>query len=153
MRLRLAQLMQQDINLLILDEPTNHLDIESREVLEETIQQFEGTVVAVSHDRYFINQLFHRIAWLEAQQLFLYEGNYSWARQKHSERTTVQKVDRPSEEKQEKTISIEQQIEQLEQKIEKKKQQFTQTNNITYQKELEKLEHRLDELLTLWISE
>lgn len=153
MRLRLAQLMQQDINLLILDEPTNHLDIESREVLEETIQQFEGTVLAVSHDRYFINQLFHRIAWLENQQLFIYEGNYHWARQKHSERMIEETLDGPYEEKQSTTISIEQQIEQLEQKIEKKKHQFHQTNNITYQKELEKLERQLDELLTLWISE
>lgn len=153
MRLRLAQLMQQDINLLILDEPTNHLDIESREVLEETIQQFEGTVLAVSHDRYFINQLFHRIAWLENQQLFIYEGNYHWARQKHSERMIEQTLDGTYEEKQSTTITIEQQIEQLEQKIEKKKHQFHQTNNITYQKELEKLERQLDELLTLWIGE
>ncbi|MBD8025122.1 ABC-F type ribosomal protection protein [Ureibacillus sp. Re31] len=153
MRLRLAQLMQQDINLLILDEPTNHLDIESREVLEETIQQFEGTVLAVSHDRYFINQLFHRIAWLENQQLFIYEGNYHWARQKHSERMIEQTLDVPYEEKQSTSISIEQQIEQLEQKIEKKKHQLHQTNNITHRKELEKLERQLDELLTLWIGE
>ncbi len=56
MRLRLAQLMHEDINLLVLDEPTNHLDIEAREVLEDTLESFEGTIVGVSHDRYFLQK-------------------------------------------------------------------------------------------------
>ena len=57
MRLRFAQLMHQDVNFLMLDEPTNHLDIDSREVLEEALEDFKGTIVAVSHDRYFLNKL------------------------------------------------------------------------------------------------
>lgn len=56
MRLRLAQLMHEDINVLILDEPTNHLDIEAREVLEDTLETFEGTIIGVSHDRYFLQK-------------------------------------------------------------------------------------------------
>ncbi|MNN78607.1 putative ABC transporter ATP-binding protein [compost metagenome] len=73
MRLRLAQLMYEEVNLLILDEPTNHLDIESREVLEDTLREFDGTIVAVSHDRYFLQQIFTKIAWIEQQQVDLYE--------------------------------------------------------------------------------
>ncbi|MED1203600.1 ribosomal protection-like ABC-F family protein [Heyndrickxia acidicola] len=79
MRLRLAQLMHEEVNVLLLDEPTNHLDIDSKEVLEETLQQFEGTIIAISHDRYFLNKLFSKIAWIEQQQVQLYEGNYDWA--------------------------------------------------------------------------
>ncbi|SEO66134.1 ATPase components of ABC transporters with duplicated ATPase domains [Amphibacillus marinus] len=82
MRLRLAQLMKQDINLLILDEPTNHLDIDSIEVLEDTLEQFNGTIIAVSHDRYFINKLFNRIAWIEHKRLRHYLGNYDNAKEK-----------------------------------------------------------------------
>lgn len=82
MRLRLAQLMHQDINLLILDEPTNHLDIESREVLEEVLEDFSGTIIAVSHDRYFLNRLFEKIYWIESKELYSFNGNYDWAKRK-----------------------------------------------------------------------
>jgi ATP-binding cassette, subfamily F, member 3 len=85
MRLRLAQLMHQDINLLVMDEPTNHLDIDSREVLEEALAEFPGTILAVSHDRYFINRLFGAIYWLENQQLHRYDGDYDWAKGKRLE--------------------------------------------------------------------
>lgn len=85
MRLRLAQLMHQHVNMLILDEPTNHLDIESREVLEEAIEQFDGTVIAISHDRYFLNQLFEKMYWLEHHKLNLYLGNYDAAKQKRAQ--------------------------------------------------------------------
>lgn len=86
MRLRLAQLMYQDINFLILDEPTNHLDIESREVLEEALEQYNGTILAVSHDRYFLNKLFEKTYWIDRCKLFEFAGNYAWARQKWEEK-------------------------------------------------------------------
>lgn len=82
MRLRLAQLVHQNHNLLILDEPTNHLDIESKEVLEEALEQFDGTVIAVSHDRYFLDRLFPITYWLADKKLTRYEGNYTFAREK-----------------------------------------------------------------------
>lgn len=84
MRLKLAQLMQQEINLLILDEPTNHLDIESREVLEENLEQFEGTIIAISHDRYFLQKLFDRIVWIEKQRAIVHEGDYAFAKEKQA---------------------------------------------------------------------
>lgn len=59
-RLKLAELMFKDLNLLILDEPTNHLDIDSREILEETLQEYKGTILFVSHDRYFVNKIASR---------------------------------------------------------------------------------------------
>ncbi|ENJ6138631.1 ABC-F type ribosomal protection protein [Bacillus cereus] len=92
MRLRLAQLMYQDINFLILDEPTNHLDIESREVLEEALEQYNGTILAVSHDRYFLNKLFEKTYWIDACKLFEFAGNYAWARQKWEEKLGTQVI-------------------------------------------------------------
>jgi len=86
MRLRLAQLMHQDLNFLILDEPTNHLDIDSREVLEEALEGFEGTLLAVSHDRYFLNKLFDKVYWLESGDLNEITGNYDRARTKMAEK-------------------------------------------------------------------
>ncbi|WP_337019710.1 ribosomal protection-like ABC-F family protein [Oceanobacillus massiliensis] len=86
MRLRLAQLMHQEINLLILDEPTNHLDIESREVLEDTLEEYEGTIVAVSHDRYFLNKLFGKIYWIENKEVHGFAGNYTYAKGKMAEK-------------------------------------------------------------------
>ncbi|WP_237982326.1 ribosomal protection-like ABC-F family protein [Bacillus thuringiensis] len=92
MRLRLAQLMYQDINFLILDEPTNHLDIESREVLEEALEQYNGTILAVSHDRYFLNKLFEKTYWIDDRKLFEFAGNYAWARQKWEEKLETQVI-------------------------------------------------------------
>ena len=84
MRLRLAQFMHQDINLLILDEPTNHLDIVSREALEDAISQFNGTILAVSHDRWFLNRCIDTTYFLDQQRLFVYPGNYDYAKSKHA---------------------------------------------------------------------
>ena len=77
-RLSLAKLMLSDCNLLILDEPTNHLDIQSKEILETAINSYEGTVLYVSHDRYFINRTASRILELSGKKFTNYLGNYDY---------------------------------------------------------------------------
>jgi len=84
-RLKLCILIQNDINLLILDEPTNHLDIDSRENLEEALMEFSGTILFISHDRYFINKLAIRICEIEDKKLVNYPGNYEYYKEKKSE--------------------------------------------------------------------
>jgi ATP-binding cassette subfamily F protein 3 len=77
-RVALAKLMLSEANLLILDEPTNHLDIPSKEILENVINNYSGTVLYVSHDRYFINKTATRILDLTEQTLLNYIGNYDY---------------------------------------------------------------------------
>lgn len=77
-RVSLAKLMLSNANLLILDEPTNHLDIMSKEILEDALNNYEGTVIYVSHDRYFINRTASRILELTAQTFVNYIGNYDY---------------------------------------------------------------------------
>ena len=77
-RVSLAKLMLSNSNFLILDEPTNHLDIMSKEILEDALNRYEGTVLYVSHDRYFINKTAHRILDLTAHQFINYIGNYDY---------------------------------------------------------------------------
>ena len=76
MRVKLAELLQQRINTLIFDEPTNHIDIPTKEVLEEAIEEFDGTLVFVSHDRYFINKFAQKIFEFENGSVTPYIGNY-----------------------------------------------------------------------------
>ncbi|MCP1137154.1 ATP-binding cassette domain-containing protein [Paenibacillus polysaccharolyticus] len=81
-RLRLALLVHRKPNVLLLDEPTNHLDIASREALEDSLADFEGTVLAISHDRYFVNRLASGVWELEDGQLTAYLGDYEAYREK-----------------------------------------------------------------------
>lgn len=75
-RVELVKLMLKSVNLLIMDEPTNHLDIESREALENALAGYDGTMIMVSHDRYFINKLADRILYLTENGVENYDGNY-----------------------------------------------------------------------------
>ncbi len=77
-RLKLAQLLYKDINLLILDEPTNHLDIDSIETFEEALEDFNGTILFISHDRYFINKVSERVIAIENNAFKSYLGNYDY---------------------------------------------------------------------------
>lgn len=92
-RISLAKLMLSEANFLILDEPTNHLDIASKEILEDALNEYEGTILYVSHDRYFINRTAHRILELNGQTLTGYLGNYDYYLEKKTEQNTeVQKT-------------------------------------------------------------
>ena len=87
-RVSLAKLMLSEANLLILDEPTNHLDITSKEILENALNNYTGTLLYVSHDRYFINRTADRILELNSEGLTEYLGNYDYYLEKKQENTT-----------------------------------------------------------------
>lgn len=89
-RVSLAKLMLSDANFLILDEPTNHLDIDSKEILENAINNFEGTVLYVSHDRFFINKTATRILDLTKHQIVNYVGNYDYYLEKKEDNERAQ---------------------------------------------------------------
>ncbi|HWR62346.1 MAG TPA: ABC-F type ribosomal protection protein [Clostridia bacterium] len=86
-RLKLAELMYAGINILILDEPTNHLDIDAREALEAALEDFEGTILFISHDRYFINRLAGRLYNIQGAALEEYCGNYDYFKEELARRT------------------------------------------------------------------
>lgn len=75
-RLKLFELMQKNVNLLIMDEPTNHIDITTQEVLEEALKEYPGTILFISHDRYFINEIAKKILYIENNGIKEYLGNY-----------------------------------------------------------------------------
>ena len=102
-RLKLGMLIYEKVNTLILDEPTNHLDIESREVLEESLINYEGTLLFVSHDRYFVDKIANCIGEIENRKFKLYEFDYEGYKQEKQRITDNQKP--KIEEKKEKTIS------------------------------------------------
>lgn len=89
-RLQLALLMLQRDNVLILDEPTNHLDIDSKEILEQALQNFKGTIIFVSHDRYFINRLANKVFDLNHHGGHMYLGDYQYFIEKTEEAKAIQ---------------------------------------------------------------
>ena len=82
-RLKLFELIQKKANLLILDEPTNHIDIDTKEMLEEALADYQGTLLFISHDRYFINKLAQRVINIENQTFNEYLGNYDYFKEKN----------------------------------------------------------------------
>lgn len=98
-RLALLKLMLSGANFLILDEPTNHLDIKSREALESSFDSFNGTMLVVSHDRYFINRLATRVVRLHKNGIDSYDGNYDYYVEHKIERTAapIKKEVKPKE--------------------------------------------------------
>jgi ABC-type multidrug transport system ATPase subunit len=92
-RLAMAKFMLTDGTLLILDEPTNHLDIPTKETLEEAVEQFEGSVIAVSHDRYFLKRIATRVVTVENGKLVDHEGDYNtFLSENRSEKKKMEKL-------------------------------------------------------------
>ena len=104
-RLQLALLMLQRDNVLILDEPTNHLDIDSKEMLEQALKDFEGTILFVSHDRYFINQLANKVFDLNKDGGQLYLGDYQYFIEKTEEASALKEFE--AENNKDETLDLE----------------------------------------------
>ncbi|MEY8331121.1 ABC-F family ATP-binding cassette domain-containing protein [Lachnospiraceae bacterium 48-33] len=150
-RVSLAKLMLSEANFIILDEPTNHLDIQSKEILEDALNDYTGTVLYVSHDRYFINRTATRILDLEGQMLTSYLGDYDYYLEKHeqlSEGTTqavksetgsisASKEDWKSrKEEQARKRKLENDIKKTEEKITETEQKIEELNEVLTKEEV-----------------
>lgn len=171
-KLGLAMLMAKDNNLLLLDEPTNHLDLPSREALEDALKAYTGTLLVVSHDRYFVNAIASTIVELENKHLNVYEGNYD----NFLERKSQPKVELPKQQKSTNTYrspkqrayetnrakrlkELESLITQLEQDIESLQNQMSLTEVASdfsklsvVMQQIDQLNIQLEDALTEWES-
>ena len=155
-RVSLAKLMLSDANFLLLDEPTNHLDIDSKEILEHAINNFDGTVLYVSHDRYFINTTATRILDLTQQQIVNYVGNYDYYIEKKEDNekaqlTAVEKTAAPSQTTTE-TPAADNKLTWQQQKEEQARLRKIENELKKVEKEIEELEARNEEL-DAWLSD
>lgn len=118
-RLSLLKLMLKDNNLLLLDEPTNHLDLPSKETLEEALEQYEGTIILVSHDRFFLNKLCTHILEMKVDGYEYHVGNYRSIQEKEQvkPREKKEKRNRPKREKKIDVAKLEAEIHALEQEL------------------------------------
>ena len=140
-RVSLAKLMLSEANFLILDEPTNHLDIVSKEILEKALNDYTGTILYVSHDRYFINQTATRILELTGQTFVNYIGNYDYYLEKKEELTLAYGIDASASSK-----SSPVQEEPTASKLDWKEQKEAQARERKRQNELKKTEGRITKL-------
>jgi len=170
-RLQLARIMAMKPNFLILDEPTNHLDIPAREAVEEALEDYRGTLLVVSHDRYFLDKIVNRVVEVRDRQLVSYPGNFTefWrargrsmpravgritTRRKHRERRESKDAPRET------LVSLEQRITDAEQKKLALEQRITRAferNNYSdgrrAAKQLERLKGQIDDLYEKWMAE
>ena len=176
-RLLLAKLSMENNNFLILDEPTNHLDIDSKEVLENALIDFDGTLLFVSHDRYFINRVATHVLELSENGSTLYLGDYDYYVEKKAEVEAIQTAEASTsnQEKEESPVndyqaqkesqkearklmrqieSLESEIEELESKSQTISEQMLETNDaeklMELQAELDKISHRQEEAMLEW---
>ncbi len=137
-KLCLARLLYYPANLIIMDEPTNHLDIDAREALEEALREYDGTLLIVSHDRYFLDAVINRVLHIDRGRVRSYNGNYSYFREK-STPTPVQQSAKSKE------ASGKQSYLELKEQSRKKTKQKRELQSLRsriadHEKELERLE-------------
>ncbi|RSJ06392.1 ATP-binding cassette domain-containing protein [Streptococcus mitis] len=176
-RLLLAKLSMENNNFLILDEPTNHLDIDSKEVLENALIDFDGTLLFVSHDRYFINRVATHVLELSENGSTLYLGDYDYYVEKKAEVEMIQSEeastsnqakeaspvnDYQAQKESQKEVrklmrqieSLEAEIEELESQSQAISEQMLETNDaeklMELQAELDKISHRQEEAMLEW---
>lgn len=139
-RVSLAKILLSPFNFLIMDEPTNHLDINSREALEQALMRYEGTVLLISHDRYFLDKVVNRVIEIRNGELRDYPGNYSYyleKKKKHSASTSPSQKSLPSSGRKKRKQQKRQEAE-IRQCVSKKRNQLNQ--------EIENLEKKIDGL-------
>jgi len=175
-RLRLCLLMQKGVNFLILDEPTNHLDIASREWIEEALEDFEGTILFVSHDRYFIRKFAKSVCELENGKLYVFDGDYEeyrqWRRYEAQQKQAISenkktqparaktdsRIKNPSPKAIEKKIIkleediafTEHRLNEIEEELEAYATDYERLSELLAEKQ--ELEEKHEELLSQWIS-
>lgn len=171
-RVELAKLMLKNVNFLIMDEPTNHLDIESREALESALTDYDGTMLMVSHDRYFINKLADRIIYMNEDGLISYNGGYDYFlehRRAAAEEEEIKEQPKNLDYKEQKRLEaqkrkvvnrfkkVEELIGEAEAEIEEKSKGFEDPKIATdfvkaadLQKEIDAINEKLEELLAEW---
>lgn len=166
-RVVLMKLLLSRCNFLILDEPTNHLDIESKEVLEDALLSFEGTILFISHDRYFINKLATQVVEMSAHGSHVYTGNYSQyldkkvqikeVKEKNQSYIEIKKAQSLQRKQQNQIKKIEKEISQLETQIQEWNSQlqledvlndYKKYNEII--KNIDEANLQLEELLQQW---
>jgi ATP-binding cassette subfamily F protein 3 len=169
-RLQLACAMVMKPNFLILDEPTNHLDIMAREAVEEALEDFKGTILMVSHDRYFLDKIVNRVVEVRDKQLVSYPGNFTdfWyarqrsiprvagrvaTRRKHREETKTEKTPRETLQILEQRITeAEEKKLALEKRITKAFENKAQREGRRAAKQLERLKAQIDDLYEKWMA-
>lgn len=146
-RLQLALLMLEKNNVLILDEPTNHLDIDSKEMLEQALQNFEGTLLFVSHDRYFINELANNIFHITQNGNELFRGDYQYYLEKLEQREAISRYEQEDIKstetpKDDQYYANQKQLKKEKRKLERQLEEIE--NNIsTYEEQISNYEHQL----------
>ena len=178
-RLKLCEIFKTEPNLLILDEPTNHMDIVGKESLENILKEYEGTLIFVSHDRYFVNKIANKILEFKPGKVTFFDGTYEEF-QEYKEKNEIQEesikenkneiktkeeknnknqylINKEINKKKNKLLKIEKEIEEYEKEIKQIEQEIGKEENATdyiklneLQEEIQKLNEKIEEKMIEW---